>query len=129
MSKVANIFCYPEQPQAGEIFRLLVTLNDAAGADVTVLLEKQRLVASNGGFPELRPTGSKYFDKPPQPIKVSKGEKIGFSEPIVVKKNAQAEIGEPPVRFPEQVLFSGYVGQLSEGFASVLTTISGQLPD
>jgi hypothetical protein len=129
MARVVNISCYPAQPKAGEILRLLVILDNAAARDTTVSVEKQRIVKSVGGFPELRPTGNSYFDKPPLPIKVNAGEKTGISDPIVVKKDAQAGQGEPPVNFPEQVLFSAFIGQIAGGFQSVIALILSSVPD
>jgi hypothetical protein len=67
-------------------------INNAASGDTEVSLEKQRLVVSVAGIPELRPTGPNYFEVDPQPIKVSAGEKKGhvrtnFSEKRTLWQN------------------------------------------
>jgi hypothetical protein len=105
---VADLACDPEEARAGEPFKLTVTLQQKASADVMVTLEKQRIVLSNGGQPELRPTGPDYLDLDPKPIKVKAGAKRGTSDPIQVRKNAKAEQGERPVVFPEQTLFTAF---------------------
>jgi hypothetical protein len=97
----------PPQPKAGQSFRLTAELDQKAAADLSITLEKQRIVESAGGAPELRPTGPKYFDLDPKPIKVLAGSNRGTSEPIQVKKNPSAQQRERPIVFPEQLLFNG----------------------
>lgn len=106
--KVANLSCDPAQPRAGQSFRLTVELDWDAPSELNVLLEKQRIVKGISGALELRPTGPDYFNLDPQPIKVDAGTNCGTSEPIEVRKNAIAQPGEPPVRFPEQLLFTAF---------------------
>jgi hypothetical protein len=86
------------------------------------LLEKQRIVKNTSGVPELRPTGPDYFKLDPQPIKVGAGTKSASSDPIEVRKNAMAQTGEPPVRFPEQVLFTAF-GDPPDRFHCVVVPI------
>ena len=120
INRIVNFSCDPPQPKAGQSFRLTVQLSEKAATDVQVSLEKQRIVANVGGFLELRPTGADYFDEDPKPIKVSVGTAHGTSDEIKVKKRPQAD---PPVIFPEQLLFTAFIGQLSEGFRSMLVLI------
>jgi hypothetical protein len=41
-------------------------------------------------------------------ISVTAGAKLGTSEPIAVKKDAEAAMNEVPVSFPEQLLFTAF---------------------
>jgi hypothetical protein len=121
---VANLSCAPLRPEAGQGFRLTAELEAVATVEVTISLEKQRILANAGGFLELRPTGPKYFQIAPQPITVKAGQKSGTSEAIVVRTDAMAEPGEAPVAFPENLLFSAFVGQLSRRFACTVVPVS-----
>jgi hypothetical protein len=114
------------QPHAGEDFKLRVELNQpvpASAGGVPVFLEKQRVVANLGGFPELRPTGANYFDKDPKPIPIKTGEKVGLSDPIRVKLMPQGSEGDPPVVLPESLLFSGFLVELKAGFRACVVLI------
>jgi hypothetical protein len=122
--EIVTTSCDPTNPIAGETFVLNIELNSPAPKDLTVVLEKQRVVGNVGGTPELRPTGPNYFDLFPGPIKLSAGSKTGTSGPISVRRDAAAESGDPPVRFPEQILFSASSKQLSNGFTSVVVRVS-----
>ena len=127
--KVVNLTCDSDEARAGEPFRLTVTLQEKAPADLTVALEKQRIVLSKGGQPELRPTGDHYFDLDPQPVRVKAGSKRGKSEPIQVRKDAKAGTGESPVVFPEQTLFTAFGKDeppiAGPGFRSVRVLVAG----
>jgi len=122
--EIATISCDPTNPVPEEPFVLKIELISPAAKDITVVLEKQRIVGDAGRTPELRPTGPTYFDLFPGPIDVSVGSKTGISGPISVRRDATAESGDPPVRFPEQILFSASSLELSEGFTSVVVRIS-----
>jgi hypothetical protein len=118
--EITKLTCDPAEPTAGQFFRLMVELEQNAPVDIAVLLEKQRIVRSVGGQPELIPTG--------QPIKVDGGKRQGISEPIQVRRHAQAEAGDPPVRFPEQLLFTAF-GRPATRFRSEVAFISGSPPE
>lgn len=105
---ITDLSCDPAQPQADQPFRLTVELDRNAASEEKVSVEKQRIVKNAGGFLELRPTGPNYFKLDPQPITVHAGAKRGTSGPIVVRRDAKAQPGEPPVRFPEHLLFTGF---------------------
>jgi hypothetical protein len=120
--RVVTLSCDPAQPHAGQSFRLTVELDQNAPSEVKVLLEKQRIVKSTSGALELRPTGPDYFNLDPQPIKVDAGTNSGDSEPIEVRKNAIAQPGEPPVRFPEQLLFTAF-GEPNDRFHCLVVPI------
>jgi hypothetical protein len=95
----------PANPIAGSPFVLVVELKEAQPADVTVLVQKQRLVQGSGGESFLTPTGSTYFVLDPLPISVAAGSTTGHSKQIEVRTNATAPPGDAPVRFPELLLF------------------------
>ncbi len=122
--EIATVLADPEDPLAGEGFVLNIALNSPASKDLTIVLEKQRLVNNEGGTPELRPTGPSYFDLFPGPIQLPAGSKTGTSGPISVRRDATAESGDPPVQFPEQILFTASSRQLSKGFRSVVVRVS-----
>jgi hypothetical protein len=126
--EITKLTCDPAEPTAGQFFRLMVELEQNAPVDIAVLLEKQRIVRSVGGQPELIPTGQEYFELDPQPIKVDGGKRQGISEPIQVRRHAQAEAGDPPVRFPEQLLFTAF-GRPATRFRSEVAFISGSPPE
>jgi hypothetical protein len=117
---ILNVTCNPPEPKAGQPFRLAIRLKDKANSDLQVSMEKQRIVANIGGFPELRPTGADYFDRDPKPIKVGIGSDSGTSDSIQVKAHPQ---GNPAVILPEQLLFSAFIGELSDGFRSLTVLI------
>lgn len=121
--QIYSLSCDPSRPEAGQSFRLTVELETAADASIIISLEKQRILAANG-TPELRPTGPDYFQIGPKPIAIKMGEKSGMSEPIIVKVNAKAESGEPPVAFPENLLFSAFAGQPTKRFACTVVPVS-----
>jgi T3SS negative regulator,GrlR len=121
---IVKLNCDPSQPTAGQGFRLLVELAENAPVDLQVSLEEQRIVQSRGGEPLLVSTGTQYFDLGPRPVKVERGKNYGTSEVIQVKKNPQGEQGDPPVRFPEQLLFTAF-GDPSARFRSIVVTILG----
>lgn len=120
-----NLYCDPPQPKAGQGMRLTVELDQDVPVEEVVFLEKQRIVDSGGGFPELRPIAvDKYFELPVSlEIRIKPGAKTGTSDPITVRKDAKSGDGERPVIFPEQLLFTAYITALSEGFRSVLVRI------
>ena len=120
--RVKNLSCDPPENHTTEPFRLRVELEQNTSTEVTVSLEKQRLVRNIGGQPELRPTGPSYFKLDPQPIIVAAGTNKGLSEPISVRNDATAEPGEPPVHFPEQLLFTAF-GDPADRFRSVVVPI------
>jgi len=106
---VSSLSCNTGLVKAGQPFELTVVLDRVVeGQDVAVRVEKQRLVLALGGFPELRPTGSTYFEKPPKPIAVKVGSQQGTSDQIEVKTNPTVGGNEPPVVFPEQLVFSAF---------------------
>jgi hypothetical protein len=94
----------------GTQFSLLVRIATPQSSEVVVLLEKQRIVQASGGEPLLRPTGAKYFQVAPQPIRIAANSTTASSDPIVVAKGASAPTGDPPVRFPEHLLFTATIG-------------------
>lgn len=118
----ARLSCDPPQPLTGTPFTITVNLDSASSSDISLSLEKQRIVSSSGGL-ELRPTGPNYFELNPQPIDIKAGAKSGTSKPIAVKPNASAEPGEPRVHFPERLLFSAFVGLPSRGFACTIVPV------
>jgi hypothetical protein len=107
--EVTQVSCTPPTPRAGERFTLSVEVRrtDDDG-DLNVGIEKQRLVLSSGGFTTTVPTGANYFDISPKPIIVLKGHNSGTSDPIQVKPNPSAGEGDPPVRLPEQLVFTAF---------------------
>jgi len=126
--KIVNLTCDPPSPKAGSPFRLTIQLDqDVQGNAIKVSLEKQRIVLSIGGAPELRPTGPDYFEAhfDPNPITVKAGSRTGTSDPIEVKKMPSAESGEPPIAFPERLLFTAFdTGTvLSTGFCVLVVPI------
>jgi len=121
--RIVRLLADPAQPSAGQRFQLTAELDQSASSDVRVLLEKQRIVKGNSGVPELRPTGPDYFALDPQPIKIQAGTNRGTSEPIEVRTNAIAQPGEPPVRFPEQLLFTAFDDPPGEFHCQVLTIL------
>ena len=104
--RVVGLSSDPPEPLVGASFNLIVELLPRPTTDVTVFLEKQRILASGGGEPALFPTGTTYFQLDPQPILVPAGASTGRSEPISTRKNPIAPAGDPPVRLPEQLLFT-----------------------
>jgi len=125
--RVASITHVPEEPIAGQSFVVMVELSEEVkDRSVNVSLEKQRIVGDVGGFATARPTGSKYFVQgfEPTPIKITSG-KFGISSPMMVDPKAEAPAGEVPISFPEKLLISAFVGQLSDGFRSDLIYIAG----
>ena len=107
---VVGLKSVPQEPVAGTPFHLVVELAARTTTDVLVALEKQRIVEDVGGEPVLRPTGLMYFAIDPQPIRVPAGMARGQSEAIAVRSNPVAPSGDPPIRFPEQLLFSATAG-------------------
>lgn len=129
---VSSFSCNTGPVTAGQPFKLTVVLDRVVeGQDVTVYLEKQRLVLAGGGFPELRPTGSTYFELNPRPIVVKVGSQQGTSDDIKVKTNASVGGNEPPVVFPEQLVFSAFdvgTGPVPGTFRSEIVPISAAGP-
>ena len=106
--RIVRLSCDSAQPRAGQSFRLAVELDQNVPSEVKVSLEKQRIVKDANGSPVLRPAGDHYFNLDPQPIKVNAGTNLETSEPIEVKTNAMVPPADPPVRFPEQLLFTAF---------------------
>jgi hypothetical protein len=92
---------------AGTRFRLRAELSHETEERLQVALEKQRILWNSGGFPELRPTGV-YFDLDPAPFYIEAGQALGASTPIQVMSNPQGVEGDPPVHFPESLLFTAF---------------------
>lgn len=106
---VVRITCDPDQPRSGARFYLRVELDrPAEKVDVTVRIEKQRIVQDLGGQPRLDGIGPGFFELVPGPVVVKVGERIGVSDPIEVKVDATAlENGRNvEVHFPDQLLLS-----------------------
>jgi hypothetical protein len=59
--EIVTVSSDPASPMAGLPFVLNVELNSPAPRDLTIVFEKQRLVANAGGTPQLLPTGPSYF--------------------------------------------------------------------
>jgi len=122
----ADLSSNPPEPMAGQLFTLTIRLDSASPADITVSLEKQRIVAKGGG-PQLFPTGTNYFQLNPQPITIIAGTTSGTSSPIEVKSHPSAEPGDPPVRSPERLLFSAFIpNKPSDGFCCTIVPVSVQ---
>jgi hypothetical protein len=103
---VVNLTCDRKQPKAGTPFKMTVELDRyVEGTDVSVALEKQRIITEGGGNPGLRGIAKGYFEIVPKPIIVKVGERSGTSESIEVKIDAIDE-HERPIIFPEQLLLS-----------------------
>jgi hypothetical protein len=107
---IVNLTCDPPAQKAGKPFTLTVQLEKEQHDDVTVLLEKQRIVLIGGQTPELRPTGPDYFVTgfDPLPIKVTAASRTGTSDPIEVKKIPSPDTGDPKIAFPERLLFTAF---------------------
>lgn len=127
--ELAGISHIPLRPKAGQSFTVVVELNRevaASDGDITITLEAQRLVASNGGVPETRPANfDTYFDSnnSPAPIVVHAGSRIGTSSPLLVRKDATVPNSEAPVQFPEKLVISPFIGSVDNGFLSELIQI------
>jgi hypothetical protein len=130
--KVIDLTCESNHQNAGKPFFLTVKLDrPVQESEVRVSLEQQRLILSDGGFPELRPTGGDYFDLNPKFVTVKSGSQSGTSSPVQVKKNPKGGEGDPPVAFPEQLVFSAIdfgVPQAAKAFRSVLVLIEAAKP-
>jgi hypothetical protein len=126
--RVTSLSCSVAPVKAGQPFKLVVALDSVVqGQDAVVVLEKQREVLALGGFPELRPTGSNYFDLNPRPITVNAGSQQGTSGDIMVKTHPTPPQGDPAIAFPEQLVFTAFdVGTdpTKAKFRSVLVSIS-----
>lgn len=125
--KIVALSCDPPEPKAGQPFKLTVEMNEHTNIDVLITMEKQRVVRSFGGQPEVRPTGGKYFSIDPPPIEIKTATKAGTSDFIEVRIDAKGLDGDPPVAFPEQLLFTAYSPASSPisstGFLSALVRI------
>ena len=109
-------------PSAGQQFTLKVKLDhpvEQQDTKVVINLEKQRILMGIGGAPELRPTGTDYFEQQNTggsiesdlgPIVIQAGKDEGATGPIVVRKDAKANGNDPRVEFPEQLLFTAFFG-------------------
>jgi|1185.fasta_scaffold681724_2 hypothetical protein len=113
----------PSQVVAGDKFQLVVELDAAASEDVTVSVEKQRLVAAPGGYLELKAIQPGYFDTPPKPIVVKKDSRYAFSDYIVVSSNATDGEDGPRIEFPDSLLFSAFASELPNGGFSVAAVV------
>jgi hypothetical protein len=114
----------------GGEFRLKVELSRKVieeDGTVSISIEKQRLVANIGGFPELRPTGA-YFEVNPQAIVVKVGKKSAKSAAIRIARQPEVGENEVPVKLPESLLFSAFRGTLSAGFRSCLVLVDPKGP-
>lgn len=122
-TQITNVSCDPPSPKAGKPFTLTVTLSSAA-ADVTVSIEKQRLVPGGGAFQTATIVGP-YFAPTfePKPILIRAGNATGTSDPIEVSRNAAVGDKPPfaPVVFPDHVLFTAYTDFAKNGLPFVVT--------
>lgn len=122
----------PSKPKAGEGFVVVVELNrEVTELDerVQVNFQVQRLVPDIGGYPITRPASYEtYFDVDflPQPITIPIGMKFGTSNLIKVRKDVSAPEEEVPVRFPEKLVLSPFIGSVEKGFVSEVILISSE---
>jgi hypothetical protein len=81
-------------------------------------------------MPELRGTGSYYFaaGKSPQNISIKAGTQTAESKPILVRKDAKAEQGEPTLEFPEALLLIAYLAGASPVNTDTYSLIVTVLP-
>lgn len=114
--RVEHIRIEPVVPSVGQDFYIYVSINAPSERDIALGVEKQRILPAIGGNPLLFPTGEAYFEKSPSAILIKAGDKTGLSLPIAVSVNAHAPGGDPPVIFPEKLLFTIFEGAFSEGF-------------
>jgi hypothetical protein len=120
--KVVSLTLVGPNPKAGQDFKLRVELDTPATSNLQVTVEKQRIVANDSGFAELRPTGANYFDQDPKPIEVKAGSKEGTSDPIRVKTKPLDSDGNP-IELPDHLVFSAFIGNITSGFRSCLVLI------
>src|SRR5262249_18618537 len=97
----------PENPKAGEEFKIFVRLDEPAPTDLTLLFEKQRFKfkPAPGEFPALRPTGADYFSLDPTAIKIKVGDQQGETK-AAVRPNALDADDNTPVVFPDNLVFT-----------------------
>jgi hypothetical protein len=120
--KVVSLTLVGSNPKAGEDFNLRVKLDKPVGSNLQVTVEKQRIVANDSGYAELRPTGANYFEKGPKPIEVKKGSNEGTSEAIRVKLTPLDSDGKP-IELPDHLVFSAFIQEITLGFRSCLVFV------
>jgi hypothetical protein len=131
MPRVVRLSHYPPgDVPVGKPFQLLVELDEAASgpAAFDVKLEKQRITVADGGFLQLRPTGGNYFAIDPKPIPVADGSKFGISSAIAVKPDAIDIDTGKPVEFPDSLIFTAFMGELSVPFTYHIVMIAPVSP-
>ena len=105
MPELHSIRFDPPSPIAGTEFYVIVTLDSDATNDLVLPFEKQRVKIHQGGFPELRPTGPKYFALDPSPIVISVGQREGSSK-LAVRPDAVDVENNKPIRFPDNLVLT-----------------------
>jgi hypothetical protein len=106
----------PPKPKAGQEFKIIVTLDGSVeGEPLTLKFEKQRFkfIPKPGEFPELRPTGTNYFDLDPSDITVEVGKHWGESK-AAVRKDAKDNDTGNPILFPDNLVLTYFVVSIPE---------------
>jgi hypothetical protein len=128
VNKVVGLRSEAAAPLPTQPFSLTVDLDHAADRDnVAIRVQAMRLLPGAGGLIEVHPTGDGYFKLKPKPIPIPFGALKGTSDRIELADYPTAGPGEPPVVFPELLVFIAYDDTGDEttgGFHSVVVPIS-----
>src|SRR5215469_2928860 len=128
VNKVVGVRCEPPAPMPDDPFSLTIDLDQPVDRDnVAIRLQAMRVLPGAGGSIEVHPTGDGYFKLPPKPIPVPRHAIKGTSDRIQLADQPTAGPGEPPVVFPELLIFIAYDdtgNQTIGGFHSVVVPIS-----
>jgi hypothetical protein len=109
VNKVVELSCEPAAPLPEDSFRLTVELDqEVVRANVAIRVQAMRILQGAGGAIELHPTGDGYFKLPPKPIPIALTAAKGTSDGIQLANPPTAAPGEPPVVFPELLVFIAY---------------------
>jgi hypothetical protein len=109
VNKVVALTCEVPDPLPGDIIHLTVDLDQVVvRPNVAIRLDAKRILLGANGAIELHPTGDGYFKLPPKPIPVAVTAAKGTSDGIQLADPPTAGPGEPPIVFPELLLFIAY---------------------
>ena len=112
---------------AGDKLQLVVELADKPSDNVTVIVTNQRLVMSFGGYPELWPTHD-YFEVYPDPITVYTNHRYGLSNEFKLGLNPTILEPDPPIAYPEHLLFTAWIEGDPTTFQSVAIRVEEPIP-